>query len=132
MTDDPVLRQLTRHISDDEVSHYKHFYRYLRKYQAREGQRRAGLARAMWNRVRMIDGNDTRIALRHIYCERHPGARFDERVFRQMRRAAGVMIGPHFPHRMCVQMLLTPLSLPHRTQRVLAPVLEAIARRVVP
>jgi hypothetical protein len=132
MTDDPVLSQLTRNISDDEVSHYKHFYRYLRKYQARDGQHRAGIARAMWNRVMMIDGNDTRIALRHIYRERHPARPFDERVFRQLKRAAREMIGPHFPHRMCVQMLLTPLNLPHRTQRVVAPVVEAIARRIVP
>jgi hypothetical protein len=132
LTDDPVLTQLTRNISDDEVSHYKHFYRYLRKYQEREGQRRVGIARALWNRLMMIDGNDTRIAMRHIYHARHPGRPFDERVFRQLRRAARDLIRPHFPHRMCIQMLLKPLNLPHRTQRVAAPVCEAIARRVVP
>src|SRR5882672_9844161 len=28
MTDDPVLTSLTQRIAEDEVSHYKHFYRY--------------------------------------------------------------------------------------------------------
>ncbi|MBV8779628.1 MAG: ferritin-like domain-containing protein [Alphaproteobacteria bacterium] len=132
LTDDPLLTRLTRQISDDEVNHYKHFYRYLRKYQAREGQRRSGIARALWNRLMMIDGNDTRIAMRHIYRARHPEGSFDERIFRRLRRAARVVIRPHFPHRMCVQMLLRPLDLPRPAQRIARPALEAVARRIVP
>ncbi|MFZ2007584.1 MAG: ferritin-like domain-containing protein [Stellaceae bacterium] len=132
MTDDPVLSALTRHISDDEVSHYKHFYRYLKKYQAREGQHRVGIARALWNRVRMIDGADSRIAMSHIYRERHPGRPFDEHLYRDLRRGWRAMIQRHFPHRMCVQMLLKPLSLGRRTHSVVLPVVEAVTRRVVP
>jgi len=132
MTDDPVLSTLTRRIADDEVNHYKHFYHYLRKYQAREGQRRGGIIRALWNRLRMIDGADSRIATRHIYHARHPGLPFDEQIFRQLRRDSRALIQPHFPHRMCVQMLLKPLGLGRRAHRLALPVLEAMARRVVP
>ncbi|HTZ34667.1 MAG TPA: ferritin-like domain-containing protein [Stellaceae bacterium] len=132
MTVDPVLSALTRCISDDEISHYKHFYRYLRKYQRREGQRRAGIARAVWNRLMMIDGADSRIATCHIYRAIHPDRPFDERVFRQLRRGARPLIERHFPHRMCVQMLLRPLNLPGRAHRLAIPVFEAVARRVVP
>jgi hypothetical protein len=132
MTDDPVLSQLARHISEDEVSHYKHFYRYLKKYQAREGQRRGGIARALWNRLRMIDGADSRIAMSHIYRARHPGQPFDERLYRQLRRGARALIQPHFPHRMCVQMLLKPLGLGARTHRLALWATESLARRVVP
>jgi ferritin-like protein len=132
MTDDPVLTALTQRISDDEVSHYKHFYQYLRKYQAREGERRGGIVRALWNRLRMIDGADSRIAMRHIFHARHPGRPFDERTFRALRRGSRALIQPHFPHRMCVRMLLKPLGLGRRTHRVALPVIEAMARRVVP
>lgn len=132
MAGDPVLAALTRHIADDEVSHYKHFYRYLRKYQAREGQRRIGIARALWNRLRMIDGADSRIAMSHIYRARHPGRPFDERLYRELRRGSRSMIQRHFPHRMCIQMLLKPLGLGRRAHRVAVPVFEAVARRVVP
>jgi len=132
MTDDPVLKALTGHIADDEVSHYKHFYRYLKKYQAREGQYRIGIARALWNRLMMIDGADSRIAMSHIYRERHPGRPFDEQLYRELRRASRPLIQQHFPHRMCVQMLLKPLGLGRRSHRLVLPVCEAVVRRVVP
>jgi hypothetical protein len=132
MTDEPVLTQLARHIADDEVNHYKHFYRYLKKYQARDGQRRVGIARALWHRLMMIDGADSRIAMSHIYRDRYPGQSFDERLYRKIRRGARVLIQPHFPHRMCVQMLLKPLGLGPRAHGVALPVFEAVARRVVP
>jgi hypothetical protein len=132
MTDDPVLTSITRHISDDEVRHYKHFYRYLRKYQAREGERRSGIGRALWNRLRMIDGADSRIAMRHLYLERNPGQPFDDRVFRAQRRSWRALIRPHFPHRMSVQMLLKPLGLGRRTHSMVVPLFELVARQVVP
>ena len=132
MTDDPVLSTLTQRIAEDEVSHYKHFYRYLRKYQAREGQGRGGILRALWNRIRMIDGADSRIALSHIYRARHPGQPFDERLYRELRRGSRTLIQPHFPHRMCMQMLLKPLGLGRWLHRLVLPVTEAVARRVVP
>jgi hypothetical protein len=132
MTDDPVLTEIARRIAEDEISHYKHFYRYLKKYQAREGEGRLGIVRALWNRLRMIDGADSRIATSHIYRERHPGRRFDERLYRELRRGTRSLIQGHFPHRMCVQMLLKPIGLGRRSHRVALPVIEAITRRVVP
>jgi hypothetical protein len=132
MTDDPVLSALTGHIADDEVSHYKHFYRYLKKYQARDGEHRVGIARALWNRLMMIDGADSRIAMSHIYREQHPGQPFDEQLYREFRRASRPLIQRHFPHRMCVQMLLRPLGLGPLSHRLAVPVFEAVVRRVVP
>lgn len=132
MTDEPVLTELARHIAEDEVSHYKHFYRYLKKYQTREGQRRGGIARALWNRLRMIDGADSRIAMSYIYRARHPGATFDEKLYRELRRGSRALIQPHFPHRMCVQMLLKPLGLGARAHRIALSMMEGVARRVVP
>jgi hypothetical protein len=132
MTGEPVLSDLTRRIADDEVRHYKHFYSYLQKYRRREGQRRTGIAGALWNRLRMIDGEDSRIAMRHIYEARNSGRMLDSRGLRRMRRGWRALIHPHFPHRMCVQMLLKPLDLGPRTHRAALPLFEAIARRVVP
>jgi hypothetical protein len=132
ITDDPVLSALARHISEDEINHYKHFYRYLQKYRARERQHRGGIARALWNRLRMSDGADSQMAMGYIYRARHPGQSFDTRLYRRFRRAARPLVQPHFPYRMCVQMLLKPLDLGPRAHRVVLPVAEAITRRVVP
>jgi hypothetical protein len=132
MTDEPVLSDLTRRISDDEVRHYKHFYRYLRKYQRREGQRRVGIVSALWTRLRMIDGEDSRIAMRHIYQERNGGRTLDNRGLKHVRRGWRPLIAPHFPHRMCMQMLLRPLGLGPLAHRIALPFCEAVSRRVVP
>jgi hypothetical protein len=132
MTDEPVLSDLTRRISDDEVRHYKHFYSYLQKYRQYEGQRRPGIAGALWNRLRMIDGEDSRIAMRHIYAARNSGRTLDGRGLRRIRRGWRELIQPHFPHRMCVQMMLKPLDLGPWTRRAAVPIFEAISRRVVP
>jgi len=132
MTDDPVLTVLTQRIAEDEVRHYKHFYRYLHKYQAVEGERRRGIFGALVNRLRMIDGADSKIAMRHIYLARNPGQSFDELEYRALRRGSRALIRPHFPHRMCVQMLLKPLGLGPRTHRFAVPIIEAMAKRVIP
>lgn len=131
MTDDPVLSTLTQRIAEDEVRHYKHFYSYLRKYREHEGQRRPGIVGALWNRLRMIDGEDSRMAMRHIYHARN-GRPLGKRQLKDMRRGWRTMIQPHFPHRMCVQMLLKPLDLGHRAHAIAAPLCEAVVRRVVP
>jgi len=80
----------------------------------------------------MIDGEDSRIAMRHIYRARSGGRTLDDRVLKRMRHGWRALIQPHFPHRMCVQMLLKPVSLGPLAHRVATPVLEAVARRIVP
>ena len=129
---DPVLGILTRHIAEDEVRHYKHFYRYFRKYQDREAPGRSAVVPALWRRVRMTGGDDSYIVLKHVYGTRHPGEPFDIEVYRRLRREGRTLLRDHVPHEMGVRMLLKPLGLGPRTQRLVLPVITALARRVVP
>jgi hypothetical protein len=129
---DPVLARLTGHISDDEVRHYKHFYRYFRKYRDVERPRRAAIVSALWRRLKMTGGDDSFIVLKHVYSPGHPGAPFDRNAYRRVRRACRAVVRDHFPHQMSVQMLLKPLGLGAQTQRLALPVATAVARRVVP
>jgi hypothetical protein len=129
---DPVLSLLTRRIASDEVRHYKHFYRFFRKYRAVERLRRSAVAPALWRRLRMTGGEDRLIVLKHVHGARHPGARFDDGVYRQVHRLSRELLRPHFPIEMSVRMLLKPLGLGPRVQRAALPVIAALARRVVP
>jgi len=129
---DPVLGTLTRRIAEDEVRHYKHFYRYFRKYQYREAPSRTAVLPALWRRLRMTGGEDSYIVLKHVYNARHPGKPFDIGVYRRVRRECRALLHDHFPHEMSVRMLLKPLDLGRRTQRMTLPVIAAVARRVVP
>ncbi len=129
---DPVLATIARRIAEDEIRHYKHFYRYFCRFQKIEPASRRAVFVALWNRLRMINGQDSVIAMKHLYRSRHPGEPFDTRVYRNLRRRSRQLIGPHFPYRMCVQMLLKPLSLSPRARRIALPTTETVARWVVP
>jgi hypothetical protein len=129
---DPVLALLTGRIAKDEVRHYKHFYRFFRKYREIERPGRRDVAPALWRRLRMTGGEDRRIVLKHVYRARHPHAPFDIAVYRKVQRQCRAVLRPHFPVEMSVRMLLKPLALSPRAQRVTVPVLTALARGVVP
>lgn len=129
---DSVLAMLTRRIVADEVRHYKHFFRYFRKYHAVERPRRAAIIPALWRRLRMSGGDDSFIVLKHVYAARHPGAPFDIGVYRELRRKCRGLVREHFPYEMSVRMLLKPLTLGPGTQRAVLPVAVALARRLVP
>ena len=129
---EPVLALLTRCIADDEVRHYKHFYRYFRGYRQVERPSRAAVAPALWRRLRMTGGDDSFIVLKHVYRTRHPSARYDAKVYREVRNQGRALVRGHFPYEMSVRMLLKPLDLGPRAQRVTLPVAVALARRLVP
>jgi hypothetical protein len=129
---DPVLAMLARRISDDEVRHYKHFYRYFRKYQDTERPSRAAVLAALWRRLRMTGGDDSFIALKHVYTAYHPDEPFDTGVYRSLRREGRALVRDHVPYEMSLRMLLRPLGLGPRSQRAALPVITALARRVVP
>jgi hypothetical protein len=129
---EPVLAMLARHIVEDEVRHYKHFYRYYRKYRLVERPGRGAVWAALWRRLRMTGGADSFAAVKHLHQTRWPGARFEERDYRDARRRVRAAVGPYFPHPMSVKMLLRPLALGPRTTRLAVPVVTALARRFVP
>lgn len=129
---EPVLAALTRHIAQDEVRHYKHFYRFFRRYREVESPSRASIAPALWRRLRMTGGEDSFIVLKHVYAAGHPGAPFDAEVYRTLRGQCRDLVRDHFPYEMSVRMLFKPLSLGHRIERAALPAALALARRLVP
>jgi hypothetical protein len=129
---EPVLSVVTRRIVEDEVRHYKHFYRFFRKYREREGPSRAALAPALWRRLRMSGGEDSFIAFKHVYTTRHPRDPFHVGIYRGVRRECRDLVRGHFPHEMSMRMLLKPMAFGPRTQRMALPIAIALARRIVP
>lgn len=129
---EPVLALLTRRIAEDEVRHYKHFYRFFRKYREIERPRRREVAPALWRRLRMTGGEDRQIVLKHVHAAHQPGVTLDARTYRRVHRQCRQLLRPHFPTEMSVRMLLKPLALGPRTQRATVSVLAALVPWVVP
>ncbi|HEU0154431.1 MAG TPA: ferritin-like domain-containing protein [Stellaceae bacterium] len=129
---EPVLALVTGKIARDEVRHYKHFYRFFRKYRAAERPGRGDVAPALWRRLKMTGGEDRLVVLKHIHAAHRPGAVFDMALYRDVRRRCRELLRQHFPVEMSVRMVLKPLGLGARTQRFTVPIVAALARRVVP
>ena len=129
---EPVLAFLARRIAEDEVRHYKHFYRYFRRYRDTENPSRAAVVPALWRRLRVTGGQDGFIVVKHVYGASHPNGPFDAAIYRDVRRECRQLVRTHFPYEMSVRMLLKPVALGPRAQRAVLPAALALARRLVP
>ena len=132
LSPDPVLATLARCIAEDEVRHYKHFYRYFRRFRATEKIGRIAVSQALRSRLGKIDSEESRVAVKHLYLSRHPDKRFDNKVYRSLRRGSRDLISAHFPYQMCVRMLLKPLGLGPRAHHIVVPLVETLAKWIVP
>jgi len=108
--DEPVLRGIAMRIRADEINHYKHFYRYFRKYQQRENQGRLTILRAIARRVVEARNGDAQCALRHVDAVRDPGANAETSQKLYIQFAASLR--HDYPFDMAVKMALKPLGLP--------------------
>jgi hypothetical protein len=114
LSGEPVLKQLADHIRTDEVRHYKHFYRFFKKYNEVEGNGRLAVLGALARRVMEIKSEDSEIALRHAFETRYPERAGDKAYFRQKCARVNTLVRRNLSADMCVKMLLKPLDLPAR------------------
>jgi len=128
LSPDPVLTRLATLIRRDEVRHYKYFYRYFRAYWKREHPGRLGVLRAIFRRMRMMDSSDSSIALKHAYLLRHPGAHYDNFVYRKLQKQVRLAMGANFPVEMSAKMTLKPLDLSPAVQKTALSLLTPVAR----
>lgn len=115
-SDEPVLKEITDHIRTDEVRHYKHFFKYFKKYNKIEGNGRLAVLGALMRRVLEIKSEDSEIALRHVFAMRYPEHVHDTAYNRKRAARVNAIVRHNLSADMCVKMLLKPLDLPARIQ----------------
>jgi hypothetical protein len=128
---EPVLMQLTRNIFEDEVGHYKYFYRYFRHYRNIENTSRTRVLGALLNRLKLIEQEDGYIVLKHIHCTRHPNQIYDKAVYKDAMARCRKLAATHFPYQMSVNMLLKPLELAPIVRWVAQPLALGMARLAI-
>ena len=131
VSDDPVLSAVAHHIFEDEVAHYKHFYRYFLRHRAIDHVSRTQVLGALWHRLKMMEDEDTYIALKCACAQRYPGRSYDRGVYQAEIRQIRSVASRYFPHEMSVKMLLKPLDMAPVAQRAAQVVMETLARRVL-
>ena len=115
-SDEPVLKQITDNIRTDEVRHYKHFFKYFKKYNKIEGNGRLAVLGALMRRVMEIKNEDAEIALRHVFASRYPERVRDQAYNRERAARINALVRRNLSADMCVKMLLKPLDLPAKIQ----------------
>jgi hypothetical protein len=125
---EPVLKQITAHISADEVRHYKYFYHYFLHYRDRERPSKLAILRQLWSRGAGVKAEDAYIAFKHAFLVRNPGAAFTEADYDKFRASFRRIGRRAFPYEMAVKMILKPLGLSAPLGRVVQPTLEYTTR----
>lgn len=128
---EPVLTSLADHIRNDEVWHYRYFYRFFLRYSAQELPSRWQIARVLRRRLSVIGQEDAYLAVKNAVAVREPSRAFDSSTFGHFQRVAGGWARADYPCEMTVKMLLKPLRLPAALSRAALPILVRHARRVV-
>jgi hypothetical protein len=128
---EPVLRRLALNISTDEVDHFKHFYRYFRRYAATEGTGRAAVLRTLIRRVIEVDAEDAACAFKHVHLVAYPQTNFRAADYDAFRRHIRAMARTHYRYDMAVKMLLKPLRLGGRASRIVLPAATGLTRRLL-
>lgn len=134
--EEPVLRDLFWRIRCDEVQHYKHFFGFFRKYREIESLHRGQVLAAVVRRALELRKEDATVALRHAVNWRMktgspdggpaPIANAD-----QLAQQAIQLVSAHLPMDLAVRMMLKPLMLKPRLQRVVERPLVALGRVVL-
>ncbi len=110
---EPVLKDLAARIYADEVRHYKHFYRYFRRYQQREGHGRWRIGRTLAKRMFASRDDDGYCAYRHVWRATRAGeGSLVKRDYQAFLDRVGTLARRHAPRELPVDMLLRPLQLP--------------------
>lgn len=125
---EPVLRSLASRIKNDEVRHYKHFYRFFTKYQGIESLGRLKVMGSLRRRLGAVRSDDAEIALWHTFEARHPGADRKGAEFRQMFGDVTGLVKRHYPSAMAIKMFLKPLTLPPLVSEIVSPPLSKLTQ----
>ncbi len=126
----PVLRALTDNIRTDEAGHYTHFHGYFQRYRQAEKPSRAEITKALWGRIKEIDGEDAYIAYKYVWKARHPGEEFKREYYRRFTRLMRGLAVKQYPFRMAVHMMTQPLGFGLKTQQRLTATLAVSARLI--
>ncbi len=127
---EPVFADLANRIANDEVNHYKNFYRFFKAYREREQLGRARVFRTVARRTWEFKSEDADCAIRNIARTRSPELANDPAYLRDVgsRMARTVSRNLHVGN--TLKMLMRPLDLHPRVEAVVQFPVEQFMQRV--
>ena len=133
-TQEPVLRHLATLIANDEVNHYKHFFRYFRRLRQTEKLSRRHIFGALRRRTLEMRNEDAACALRHVFKFRSPEKINDATRAMRIRAISAMMnttVRTHLQADMTIKMMMRPLDLHPTIQTLVTYPVTQIMNRVI-
>ncbi|BCD61009.1 MULTISPECIES: ferritin-like domain-containing protein [unclassified Nitratiruptor] len=121
--DAPVLGEIAHNISKDEVYHYDVFYDTYKEYNKTEKLGRDEVIKVEYDRLKMVDGEDGRIAFKAIYESTHDTP-FRDEIYEQHKKNVAKFAKKYYPYNMAIKMLLQPLNLNKTVEKVTVPMVR--------
>ncbi len=121
--DAPILGQIAHNISKDEVYHYDVFYDTYEHYNQKERLGRDEIVKVIYDRLKMVDGEDAKIAFKAIFesVENRP---FEDRYYEEHKKNVSKFAKKYYPYNMAIKMLLQPLNLNKTVEKMSVPVIR--------
>ncbi|WDZ98500.1 ferritin-like domain-containing protein [Herbaspirillum sp. WKF16] len=129
--DEPVLKHLAGLIANDEVNHYKHFYKYFRRYRSLENVGRSRVLGTLGRRTLELKNEDADCAIRHVVRVHDPALAADparvKALASRMSRTVRVNLKPETT----IKMIMRPLELPPAVQSMIEFPIRQFMQRVI-
>ncbi len=122
-TKEPILAKISHNISKDEVYHYDKFYEAYLYYNEKEKLGKDQIVKVIYDRLKMVDGEDGRLAYKAIY-ETLNNTPFEDRFYEEHKRKVSKFAKKYYPYNMAIKMLLKPFNLNKTVEKVTVPVVR--------
>jgi len=119
----PLLEELASNISKDEVYHYDQFYELFKKFNEKEKLGRDDIVKVIYDRLKMIDGEDAKIAFKAVFEEKNQ-REFKEEDYEEYKKSLKVFIKKYYPYNMAIKMLLQPLNINKTLESAMVPIIK--------
>ncbi|MBC7395739.1 MAG: ferritin-like domain-containing protein [Variovorax sp.] len=129
-TNEPLLHELAERIAADEVSHYKNFYRFFKRYRAQEAPGRARVLATVGRRTLELKSEDADCAIRHVARSHAPERAEDSAYLQQISARMNATIRRNLRPGTTLKMLMRPLALPPALQAIVQWPVEQFMQRV--
>lgn len=130
-TDEPVLKQLAGLIANDEVNHYKHFYKYFRRYRSQENIGRSRVLGTLSRRTLELKNEDADCAIRHVVRVHRPELAADPARVKELASRMSRTVRVNLKPETTIKMIMRPLELPVAVQNMIEFPIRQFMQRVI-
>lgn len=130
-TDEPVLKRLAGFIATDEINHYKHFYKYFRRYRSQENVGRSRVLGTLGRRTLELKNEDADCAIRHVMMVHAPEQALDPARVKQVAAQLSRTVRIHLRPETTIKMIMRPLELPLLLQQMIEFPIRQFMQRVI-